>query len=42
MLQLRLQGYRLEEIAAETERSERTVRRLFEFLRTRWQDASLP
>lgn len=42
MLQLRLQGYRLEEIAAETQRSERTVRRLFEFLRTRWQDASLP
>lgn len=40
MLQLRLQGYRLEEIAAETQRSERTVRRLFEHLRVRWQEAN--
>jgi RNA polymerase sigma-70 factor (ECF subfamily) len=32
MLELRLQGYTLEEIAAQTQRSERTVRRLLEQL----------
>lgn len=36
MLELRLQGYRLEEVAVETQRSERTVRRLLEFVRNRW------
>jgi hypothetical protein len=30
MVELRLQGHRLEEIAAEVQRSERTVRRLLE------------
>jgi RNA polymerase sigma-70 factor (ECF subfamily) len=37
MLWMRLAGYRLEEIAAETQRSERTVRRLLDKVRDRMQ-----
>lgn len=40
MVELRLQGYRLEEIAAETGRSERTVRRVIEHVRHLWQKAA--
>jgi len=38
MVELRLQGYRLGEIAADVRRSERTVRRLLEQVKGRLQD----
>ena len=41
MVELRLEGYRLEEIAAEVRRSERTVRRVLEQVKARLEDAGL-